>query len=395
MNNSKKTEILYLTRWYPPESGHFVKDIARACSQYCHVSVIVAVPDPRIRVAKFRTELHVDPELSLQTIRVYFGSLNIRMISNMINPVLYFLAQGLGYKLLVGKGLKFELVHVHVLTRTALFALFLKLTKGTPYIITEYWTRYLHDSLSYHGFARRKITALLVKKANAMVCISKYLADAMIQQGLKNHNYRIIPLAIRTGQFVPGVTPEETQVKRIIHISTFNNHSKNVFGMLRAVKRLSMLRNDFELHMVGGADQFLRKTIEFARVLDPDGKFIIFHAAKFGSELAAEIRKSSFFLMFSNYETFSAVIQECLSCGIPGVVTRAGAVPEYFTPDSGILVAPGDEDALAGSLNDMLDHYRDYDQNKLRENVVRRFSYEVIGNTYYQLYQQLFSGSMS
>jgi len=313
------------------------------------------------------------------------------MLSKMINPILYLMAQVIGYKFLLGKGLKFNLIHVHVLTRTALFALFLKLLRGTPYIITEYWTRYLPDSLSYRGFVRRKITSLLVKKADAMVCISEYLAEAMIQQGLKNNNYKIIPLAIRTGQFVPDVPSEKMQVKRIIHISNFNNHSKNVFGMLRAVKRLKMLRNDFELHMVGGADKFLKETIEFARVLDPDGKYIIFHGAKFGVKLVEEIRKSSFLLMFSNYETFSAVIQECLSCGIPGVVTRARAVPEYFNSSSGILVAPGDEDALVESLNYMLDHYHDYNKQELRENVIRRFSYEIIGSTYYQLYKQLSS----
>jgi len=391
LNNSGKPVILYLSRWYPPDSGHFVKDIARASSQYCRVSVIAAIPDPRIRLFKFRTEYNPDPELPLQTVRVYFGSITSGMLSRMINPVLYLLAQAIGYKFLVGRGLKFDLVHVHVLTRTALFAFLLKLIRGTPYIITEYWTRYLPDSLAYRGFVRRKITSLLVKRADAMVCISQYLAEAMIRQGLRNHNYRVIPLAIRTGQFVPGVSSEEKQVKRIIHISTFNNHSKNVFGILRAAKRLSLLRNDFELHMVGGAGTFLNETIDFARVIDPEGKYVIFHAAKFGIELAEEIRKSSFLLMFSNYETFSAVIQECLSCGIPVVATRAGAVPEYFNPGSGILVAPGDEDALVGSLDYMLDHYRDYDRNEIREHVVRRFSYEVIGNTYYQLYKQLSS----
>jgi glycosyltransferase involved in cell wall biosynthesis len=391
LNNSEKTEILYLTRWYPPESGHFVKDIARACSLYCRVTVIVAIPDPRIRFGKFRTELDPDPELPLQTVRVYFGSLTGGILTTMINPLLYLMAQVIGYQLLVGKGHKFDLVHVHVLTRTALFALILKLFRGTPYIITEYWTRYLPDSLAYHGFVRRKVTSMLVKKADAMVCISQYLAEAMIRQGLKNHTYRIIPLAIRTVQFTPRVTSEEKQVKRIIHISTFNNDSKNVFGMLRVVKRLSLLRNDFELHMVGGAGKFLNETVEFARTLDPDGKFVFFHPARFGIELAEEIRQSSFLLMFSNYETFSAVIQECLSCGIPAVVARAGAVPEYFDPGSGILVDPGDEDALVRSLDYMLDHYRDYDGNELRENVVRRFSYEVIGNTYYKLYKQLSS----
>lgn len=391
MNNSEKPEILYLSRWYPPESGHFVRDIARASSLYCHVSVITAIPDSQLHLFKFRTEFNLDPELPLQTVRIYFGSLRRGLLSRLINPVLYLLTQVIGYKLLVGKGLKFDLVHVHVLTRTALFASLLKLIRGTPYIITEYWTRYLPDSLTYRGFVRKKITSLLVKNADVMVYISQYLADAMIHQGLRNHNYRVIPLAINTGQFVPGVSSEETQVKRIIHISTFNNHSKNVFGILRAAKRLSMFRNDFELHMVGGAGKFLNETIDFARSIDPERKFVIFHAAKFGVELAEEIRKSSFLLMFSNYETFSAVIQECLSCGKPVVATRAGAVPEYFDPSSGILVAPGDEDALVGSLDHMLDHYRDYNRNDLREHVVRRFSYEVIGNIYYQLYKQLSS----
>lgn len=388
MNNSKKPEILYLSRWYPPESGHFVGDIARASSLYCHVSVIAATPDPGIRLFRFRAEFNQDPELPLRTVRVYFGSLTRGYFSGLINPVLYLSAQVIGYKFLVGMGLNFNLVHVHVLTRSALLAFLLKLFRGIPYIITEYWTRYLPESRAYHGFVRKKITSLVVKKADAMVCISHYLQDAMIHQGLRSCNYMVIPLAIKTEQFIAGGSTEKTQTKRIIHISTFNNHSKNVFGILRAAKRLSLLRNDFELHMVGGAGPFLNETIEFARRLDPGGKFVIFHEAKFGIKLVEEIRMADFLLMFSNYETFSAVIQECLSCGIPVVASRAGAVPEYLDHSSGILVDPGNEDALVRSLDHMLDHYHDYAPKELRERVVRRFSYEVIGDKYYQLYKQ-------
>jgi glycosyltransferase involved in cell wall biosynthesis len=57
------------------------------------------------------------------------------------------------------------------------------------------------------------------------------------------------------------------------------------------------------------------------------------------------------------HETFSLVAQEALGIGVPVVASRVGALPERIADGmTGRLVPPGDVDALAAALTDVLMH---------------------------------------
>jgi colanic acid/amylovoran biosynthesis glycosyltransferase len=47
------------------------------------------------------------------------------------------------------------------------------------------------------------------------------------------------------------------------------------------------------------------------------------------------------------------VVKEALAMELPVVGTREVALPEEVTPDSGVLVAPGDADALAEAIGEL------------------------------------------
>jgi glycosyltransferase involved in cell wall biosynthesis len=57
------------------------------------------------------------------------------------------------------------------------------------------------------------------------------------------------------------------------------------------------------------------------------------------AEAACEMQNASYFLHASNYETFSLVCAEALSCGTPVVASAVGGVPEYLNDKNGILVS--------------------------------------------------------
>jgi glycosyltransferase involved in cell wall biosynthesis len=58
----------------------------------------------------------------------------------------------------------------------------------------------------------------------------------------------------------------------------------------------------------------------------------------------------------SLYEGFGFPAAEAMSCGVPVISTTAGALPEVVGPDgeAGILVPPGDPDALAGAIRRLM-----------------------------------------
>lgn len=68
------------------------------------------------------------------------------------------------------------------------------------------------------------------------------------------------------------------------------------------------------------------------------------------AEVARRFRGASAVVIPSRYETFGRTGVEALACGTPVVATRCGGPEEYVSPDSGILVDPGDPEGLAEAL---------------------------------------------
>ena len=133
----------------------------------------------------------------------------------------------------------------------------------------------------------------------------------------------------------------------------------------------------------------MEEAVSIAKELDLYEKIVFFRGVKFEEELAREIQNSNFLVMFSNYETFSVVIQECLSCGKPVIATKTGPLPELVDKYSGILVNPCNEDELLDALDFMLDHYQDYDPHRMHEKVQNSFGFNIVGKAYADLYESI------
>ena len=112
-------------------------------------------------------------------------------------------------------------------------------------------------------------------------------------------------------------------------------------------------------------------------------------------ELARRYSASEIAVTPSVYEGFGLPAAEAMACEVPVVATRAGALPEVVEDgESGILVPPADEFALAGAIKRLLED--EALKRRLaaagRERVERYFSWEETARKTIEVYEEARSG---
>lgn len=359
-----------MARWYPhrydPMFGLFVQRHAEAAAIYNDISVVYVHPDNQNEI--------VDETINnVRTIRVYFKQSK----SKIINLLRFFKANNKALKRLP----KPDIIHVHILTRLGVIAWWHKITKGTPYIITEHWSRYLPGN-DFNGFLRKRITKLVVKHASAITTVTEILAKAMQAHGLRNDRYIVAPNVVDFNKFKP--IPHHNDVPKIVHVSCFENKSKNITGLIDALSILETQNIDYQCVFVGDGMDF-EMIKDYAKKLKKQEN-IRFTGVLEGQDYIEELASSDFLVLSSNYETQGVVLLEAFACGLPVVSTNVGGIPEIVNESNGILVPPHDTEKLADAMQNMILTYQNYTPNALRDNIIKEFSNKAVGELLDKIY---------
>ncbi len=390
-DSGRKLHVLYLPRWYPnrydPMPGLFIERHARSVAPYCKVSVLYTHYDEQIKKGY---EIDVAEDDELLQVKVYFSASHAGFgpLKQLQNTLRLVRAHQKGFKIIKEKAGDADILHVNVLTRLGVLAMFHKFRTATPYVITEHWTRYLPNMDVFTGFWRRWFTRRVVRNASAVLPVTDNLRRAMESHGLLNGNYVIIPNVVDMNMFTPLKDRQTGARKRFVHVSCFEDKQKNISGLLRVLKRLEDQRIDWECHMIGDGIHFER-LVAYAQEIGLDQHSVIFHGLKENRELAELIKDADFQVMFSRYENLPVVILESYACGVPVLSTNVGGIYEHLNDKLGILIESEDEDALLEKLNVMLDHPEKYKKDEIRKYAEDHFSKEVIGKQLFKVYSDI------
>lgn len=384
--NALKRHIVFLARWYPycadPMFGLFVQRHAQAVAPYQNVSVVYAHALPELE-RKIKLEQTI--RNGVHEIHAYYRKPKSESFWSKIIAMHRFLKankQGIREaKKMYGN---VDLIHVHVLTRLGVLALYYKTISGIPYMITEHWSRYLLGN-DFNGFFRKRLTKLVVKKAEMVTTVSKNLADAMQNHGLKNKHYAILPNVVDMDMF--HISETKNEKPRIVHVSCFEDKSKNISGMLRVLTELKKQQFDFECILVGDGIDFQKMKL-YATELELDST-VRFTGVLEGKQVADEIIKADFMILFSNYETQGVVLLENFACGRPVIATCVGGIPEIVDEENGLLVPPGDEQMLLEAIKKMMQRYKTYDPLRIRQKVEQQYGNEHVGSLMNQWYLKI------
>lgn len=366
--------------------GLFVKKHILSLLPFIDPVVLYIHADDHLTGRKFETI--VDTEDGIQTYRIYYsnGSKGKGPFQQLIKAYRFFNSVRMGLKLIRMEWGNPDVVHVNILTRSGIPALYLKLFHNIPYLITEHWSRYMEANYAYSGFFRKLLTKVIVRHSSAITVVSPALKDSMIAGGLKNE-YVIIPNVIDTENFIPIEVPSSTK-KVFTHISCFEDKSKNISGLLHAAEMLSKERDDFLLNLVGeGAD--FNKMKQMSDHMGLTDKTVFFKGLLGTEALNQCINQSVATILYSNYETFGIVLLESMACGVPVISTRTGIMPEIYRDFMGMMIDVKNESQLIQAMNDFLNDKFKTDKSRLRGFVVENYSYDVVGKDFFKLYTKI------
>lgn len=372
--------------WYPTKEdmllGNFVQNHAKAIATLADVIVIHPIPSKN----KTRTIEEKDNN-SFHEIFVTYPIIK----QSILNKSRLFLSIMKSYRIGIQYAIKKyglpDICHVHIITKNILPAIQLQYKYNIPFIITEHWSRYLSENEDFNNKIQQWMVKFFAKKAVAITTVSPILANAMQKLGIKNQ-YFIIPNVLDENIFrLNNTLPNNDEQKSILMIIHFDDNSKNWKDVISTIALLSKKRKDFRLDIIGdGKEKPL--AIQLVEKLQISN-FVCFHSTIPNENIPEYFHKCCFSLLFSNFETQGLVLIESLACGKPIVASRLPAIEQSIGTENGILVEPQNKQELLFALDSMLDKYKDYSPENLRQYAINRYSTSIIAQQFIDLYSKV------
>jgi glycosyltransferase involved in cell wall biosynthesis len=219
---------------------------------------------------------------------------------------------------------------------------------GVPVVIAS--QRQLGDLLEP---MQRRIQTSVFRWADCVVCNSLAAAELLARDGVPNTKLTVITNGLPPGAFLETIPalPPEPGVMRVGMIARMNDRAKNHDLFLRAAAGVASRFPLAEFVLVGDGP-FRPEWEALARQLGigPRTRFL-------GErhDITSVLAALDVVVSPSRSESLSNAILEAMAAGRPIVATRVGGNPELVRDrETGLLVAPEDEGALANALETVL-----------------------------------------
>lgn len=389
MTNRDRLKVLFITPWYPekysPVAGVFVREHAKAVRLQNDVLVLhYAGTDSHLRTF-WRMEQETNDSITegVPTYRVYCRNFPIRGFQYLIS--LWSIIQACRKVTLMG--FSPDIIHAHIHS-VGLSAILVGKLFGVPVVITEQSTAFPRKLLSRSNVLTARLAFGL---ADRVLPVSSQLQQAISDYGIKGR-FNIVPNIADTTIFYPSTDKHRGSYrKRILCVALLDmSHKKGIPYLFQSLARLQQKRNDWHLDIVGDGDA--RKEYEQLAIDLRLSDKITFHGIRSKWEIAQFMRDADFFVLPSLFETFGTVVVEALASGTPVLVTRCGGPEDFVSESVGLVVSPGDVDALTRGLEYILEHHESYSSDSLAEYARNRFSHEAVGQKLNEVYLAVIEG---
>jgi len=340
--------------------------------------------------------------------RMYFGTLNpvapwLREYMNAQGvPVFSCDCRGrLSYPLGAGRLAAFlrreriDILHTHLFEPSVVGLLAGVLARTRTRVMTRHYSDY-HTRIDKRWHVR--LDQLCTRLAHGVIAVSQHTAEHMVtREAAPPEKIHTILNGIDLERVRLSSAGAPAQVRRelgaegayLLLIAARLHPEKGYHHLFRAMARLKGALDRPVLLLVAGRGELEQSFRDEVRALGCEDvvRFLGFRRDVHDLMAAADL-----FVLPSVAEAFGLVLAEALYLGTPVVATRVGGIPEVVRDGlDGILVPPGDSDALAEAIAGLL---RDPGKRRRlagpgRERIRECFRFEDMVLKYEEVYEQL------
>ena len=169
--------------------------------------------------------------------------------------------------------------------------------------------------------------------------------------GIPENRFTVVPNGIDTESFHP-LAGVERRPGRIMVTASADTPLKGLKYLLHAMAALAPAHQDLHLVVIGQPGRS-SPIVKLIADLGLNGR-VRFTGHITQEEYLRQYARASMAVVPSLYEGFGLPAGEAMACGVPVISTTGGALPEVVG-DAGLLVPPGDSDALRRAMVRLLD----------------------------------------
>lgn len=290
------------------------------------------------------------------------------------------------------ENIPFDVIHAHMTWPSGAVAAKLKKRFDVPLVITE------HTSATFYDAAKTKDSCWkrTFKAADAIVRVKEGDNSLFEELGVSLKKVNAIPNGFDHEKFYPIPShdcrkklnlPEDRKI--VLNVGNLYDPVKGHRIFIKAISQVVESREDV-LGIIVGSGKLEAEILEYIKELHL-GDHVRLVGSKPHDQIPFWINACDVFVLPSLNEGNPTVMFEVLGCGKPFVGTKVGGVPEVIiSEDYGLLVEPGDPDALAEQI--ILALKKEWDREAILK-YSNRYNWENIGGEIADVYTKILSGS--
>lgn len=363
--------IVFMTHWYPNPSdvqnGVFIQKTAQAIAEHFEVTVVFLQSINQLGKPIVTEKM----EGNLNVIEIQFPKLDFFALQKQKKKTIHFQLNQLHKKR------EISVIHYQNLSFDARISQKWAKNHEVPWISSIHWSGFADQRFGKFSFAKKWALKKVAKSAEAIVPVSHFLKDKMINYGI-NAQYHVV------GNIVDIVA---TETKRrdsftFLVLADLDDDIKRISEVIAAFKIHSLVHPNHELLIVGDGPD--KENLLGVANSHPKIQFLGRKSQREAVKIMSECHVT---IINSRVETFSIVALESLALGCFTISTPCGGPQEICKNTPIKIMADFKVESL---VQEMTNAFVDYSFSGLPSPIdISAFTSKNIGNEWKKLYSNL------